>query len=254
MRYVQRNFLNWCVQIFSTSWLSSGDCNPLFPFLKEILGYKVRDTELYQKAFIHRSMNQKDEEGAVLSFERLEYLGDSILSTVVAKFLYEKLPYENEGELTRMKSKIVSREKLNAIGKELKLLDHLICSGNKRLFGEDIHGNILEALIGASFVDKGYQQCEKLIHKMILVPYVDLEDTRNQIISYKSLVIEWGQKEKIPVVFRTEKENGKDPDINFKCEILVEEKAMAKVRELSKKKAEEKAAKRVAHILKIKRN
>ena len=103
-------------------------------------------------------------------------------------------------------------------------------------------------------MDKGYQQCEKLIHKMILVPYVDLEDTRNQIISYKSLVIEWGQKEKIPVVFRTEKENGKDPDINFKCEILVEEKAMAKVRELSKKKAEEKAAKRVAHILKIKRN
>lgn len=254
MRYVQRNFLNWYVQIFSKNWLISNADNPLFPFLKNILGYKVRDTDLYKKAFIHRSMNKKDEEGAVLSFERLEYLGDSILGTVVARYLYENLPHEDEGELTRMKSKIVSREKLNAIGKELKLLDYLICSGNKHLFGQDIHGNILEALIGASFVDKGYLQCEKLIHRMILSPHVNLEDTKNQIISYKSLIIEWGQKEKIPVVFHTRKENGKDPDINFKCEIVVDEKSVTKVRGLSKKKAEEKAAKRVAHILKIKRH
>lgn len=242
------------MQIFSKSWLKTHADNPLFPFLKNILGYKVRNADLYQKAFIHRSMNKKDEEGAVLSFERLEYLGDSILGTVVARYLYEKLPHEDEGELTRMKSKIVSREKLNAIGKELQLLEYLICSGNKNLFGEDIHGNILEALIGASFVDKGYLQCEKLIYRMILTPYVNLEDTKKQIISHKSLIIEWGQKEKIPILFQTQKENGKDPNVNFRCEIVVGEKSLVKVRELSKKKAEEKAAKRVAHILKIKRH
>lgn len=241
------------MQIFSKSWLAT-NADPLFPFLKNVLGYKVRDTDLYKKAFIHRSMNKKDEEGAVLSFERLEYLGDSILGTVVALYLYEKLPHEDEGELTRMKSKIVSREKLNAIGKELKLLDHLVCSGNKNLFGQDIHGNILEALIGASFIDKGYLQCEKLIHKIILTPHVNLEETKNQIISYKSLIIEWGQKEKVQIIFKTQKEDGKDPNIHFKCEIVVAEKSVVKVREKSKKKAEEKAAKRVANILKIKRN
>ena len=92
----------------------------------------------------------------LINFERLEFLGDSVIDTIVANHLYEELEKDNEGELTRMKSKIVSREKLNFIGKELQLLDHLVCTGNKENFGDDIYGNILEALIGAVFIEKVY--------------------------------------------------------------------------------------------------
>ena len=196
-------------------------------------------------------MNTKNDQGVYINFERLEFLGDSVIGTVVANYLYNELQEDNEGELTRMRSKIVSREKLNAIGKELNLLDHLICTGKKELFGDDIYGNLLEALIGAVFIDKGYEQCKKVVFKMIITPHVSLHEVKKEIISYKSVLIEWGQKEKISVEFSTAKEQSKDTDINYYCKLMVDDKQLVKVREISKKKAEEKAAKRACKIMKI---
>ena len=134
-------------------------------------------------------MNTKNDQGVYVNFERLEFLGDSAIGTVVANYLYSELREDDEGELTRMRSKIVSREKLNSIGKELKLLDHLICTGKKELFGDDIYGNLLEALIGAVFIDKGYEQCKKVVFKLIIDPHVSLLDVKKEIISYKSVLI-----------------------------------------------------------------
>ena len=223
----------------------------LFVRLKKILGYTPNNKGVYRAAFTHRSMNIKDTKGIPLNFERLEYLGDSILSTVVARYLFEELPSADEGKLTRMKSKIVSRDKLNFIGKEMDLLDLLVFTGKKDGFGDDIYGNILEALIGAIFVDKGYEKCKKILGVIFFKPYIELNTLENEVISYKSLLIEWSQKNKEKLVFKTGTDSGMDPEINFYCKILHNDKVLTKSRDISKKKSEERAAKKVARILKL---
>ena len=92
--------------------------------------------------------------------------------------------------------------------------------GKKELFGDDIYGNLLEALIGAVFIDKGYEQCKKVVFKLIIDPHVSLLDVKKEIISYKSVLIEWGQKEKVVVEFSTDKEESKDADINYYCKFM----------------------------------
>lgn len=239
------------MQFFSKIWSKQKSSPSFEAVLKGYLGYSPRNKSVYQTAFTHRSMNTKNDQGVYVNFERLEFLGDSAIGTVVANYLYSELREDDEGELTRMRSKIVSREKLNSIGKELKLLDHLICTGKKELFGDDIYGNLLEALIGAVFIDKGYEQCKKVVFKLIIDPHVSLLDVKKEIISYKSVLIEWGQKEKVVVDFSTDKEESKDADINYYCKLRINEKQLVKVRAVSKKKAEEKAAKRACKIMKI---
>lgn len=239
------------MQFFSKLWAKEKAAPSLNKVLWEILGYKPKNQELYQTAFTHRSINIKNSQGVYINFERLEFLGDSVIDTIVANYLYTQLENDNEGELTKMKSKIVSRDKLNFIGKELALLDQLICTGNKDHFGDDIHGNILESLIGAVFIDKGYEKCKKIVFKLILNPYISLEEIKKEIISYKSVLIEWGQKEKHSIDFVTQKEESKDLEINYYCKIFLNKDLLIKVREVSKKKAEEKAAKRAYKVLKI---
>lgn len=240
------------MQFFPKIWSKEKETSSLDGILKEILGYTPKDKPLYQTAFTHRSVNLKNEAGVFINFERLEFLGDSVIDTVVAHYLYKELNHDNEGELTKMKSKIVSREKLNFIGKELDLLDHLHCTGNKENFGDDIYGNILEALIGAVLIDKGYERCKKIVHKIILEPHISLTDIKKEIISYKSVLIEWGQKEKQHIQFLTEKEDSKDSTINYYCKLMLNDKLLIKVRAVSKKKAEEKAAKRAYKVMRIK--
>jgi ribonuclease-3 len=238
------------VKFISKIWSKKPVDHLLFVKLKKTLGY-TPNKAVYKAAFTHRSMNIKDTKGTPLNFERLEYLGDSIISTIVAYYLFEKLPGANEGELTRMKSKIVSRDKLNFIGKEMGLLDLLVCTGKKDGFGDDIYGNILEALIGAIFVDKGYENCKKILEVIFFKPYIDLNTLENKVISYKSLLIEWNQKNKENLVFETEADNGMDPDINFYCKIVHNDKVLAKSRDISKKKSEERASKKAVKILKL---
>lgn len=239
------------MQFFPKIWSKQNSSPSFDTVLKGYLGYSPRNKSVYQTAFTHRSTNHRNKQGKTVNFERLEFLGDAVIGTVVANYLYTELQEDDEGELTRMRSKIVSREKLNAIGKQLNLLDHLICTGKKELFGDDIYGNLLEALIGAVFIDKGYEQCKKVVFKLIIDPHISLMEVKKEIISYKSVLIEWGQKEKINVEFFTKKEDSKDTDINYYCKLIVNEKQLVKVRELSKKKAEEKAAKRACTIMKI---
>lgn len=240
------------MQFFPKIWSKEKGNPSLDEALKEILGYSPKNKALFKTAFTHRSVNSKNEDGVYVNFERLEFLGDTVIDTVVAHFLYCELDQDNEGELTKMKSKIVSREKLNFIGKELGLLDHLFCTGGKDNFGDDINGNILEALIGAVFVDKGYERCKKIVFKVILDPYISLNDVKKEIISYKSVLIEWGQKEKQNIQFLTEKEDSKDATINYYCKLILNDELLIKTREVSKKKAEEKAAKRAYKVMRIK--
>lgn len=240
------------MHFFSKFWSRKATEPNLAAALKKILGFTPRKISLYQKAFTHRSVNIKNSEGVPINFERLEFLGDAIIDAVVAHYLFITLKNDNEGELTRMKSKIVSRDKLNSIGKKLHLLDFLICTGKKENFGVNIYGNLLEALIGAVFIEKGYKTCKKIVFKLILDPHINIAEVKKEIISYKSVLIEWGQKQKTPIEFITEKENSNDLEINYRCKLFVNEKLLLKVREVSKKKVEEKAARRAFSILNIK--
>ncbi|MDA7849480.1 ribonuclease III, partial [Flavobacteriaceae bacterium] len=128
--------------------------------ISQVVGYTPKKLYYYVKAFTHGSTNQKDSFGNSVSYERLEYVGDAILSAVIAHYLFEKVLEGDEGYLTKMRSKIVSREHLNEIGKELGLSSLLRTKIPINQFGDNIHGNLLEALTGAVFLDKGYAACE----------------------------------------------------------------------------------------------
>jgi ribonuclease III len=215
-----------------------------FNSLQKILGFSPTELEPYRKAFTHRSSNKLDKEGNPMNYERLEFLGDAMLSSVIAGYLFSKAPYGDEGYLTKMRSKIVSREHLNELGKDLNLIQFIESKVPVQHFGDNIHGNIFESLIGAIYLDKGYSFCEKFINSRVIVPYVDISRLEGKVISYKSLVIEWCQKEKRVFHFDIFEDNAIDGQRLFGVRLSIDEKVIAKARATSKKKAEEKAAQR----------
>ncbi|ALJ05698.1 ribonuclease III [Pseudalgibacter alginicilyticus] len=234
MKYSIRNILN-------SRSKANGN---FFMEITKILGHKPKNTSIYKKAFTHRSMNIKDSEGNAINYERLEFLGDAMLSAVIASHLYLEVPSGDEGYLTKMRSKVVSREHLNELGKELNLLSLVESKIPSGQFGENIHGNLFEALVGAIFLDRGYKHCEKFIYKRVIIPYVDIETLEGKVISYKSLLIEWCQKEKKTFDYNVYEDTGNDDVRHFSVKLSIDEKVVSKARATSKKKAEEKASKR----------
>ena len=212
--------------------------------LKKILGFKPKSKDLYLKAFTHRSMNIKDDKGNPINYERLEFVGDAIISAVIASYLFGEVPQGDEGYLTKMRSKVVSREHLNELGKELNLIDLVESKIPKSNFGNNIHGNLFEALVGAIFLDRGYKHCEKFIYQKIINPHVDIETLEGKVISYKSLLIEWCQKEKKTFDYDVYEDTGNDELKHFSVKLSIDDKVISKARATSKKKAEEKASKR----------
>jgi len=212
--------------------------------LTKILGFKPKQIKFYSTAFTHRSMNIKDSKGNAINYERLEFLGDAMLSSVIASHLYIEVPSGDEGYLTKMRSKIVSREHLNELGKDLNLIDLVESKIPPGQFGDNIHGNLFEALVGAIFLDRGYKYCEKFIFKRVIIPYVDIQTLEGKVISYKSLLIEWCQKEKKTFGYHVYEDTGNDDVRHFSVKLSIDEKVIAKARATSKKKAEEKASKR----------
>ena len=213
--------------------------------LKKLLNFSPRKINKYKKAFTHRSVQIVDNKGNPINYERLEFLGDSILGSVIAAYLYKKVPSGSEGYLTQMRSKIVSREHLNELGKDLNLIRFVKSNIDQTNVGDNIHGNIFEALIGAIFMDKGYNSCQKFIHQNVIVPYVDIAKLEGKITSYKGLIIEWCQKQKKKYTFDTYEDSGNDPVKHFSVKISIDGEQIAKGRATSKKKAEEQASKRV---------
>jgi ribonuclease-3 len=215
-----------------------------FVAVQKIIEFKPINLKYYEKAFTHRSSNKTDEKGNPINYERLEFLGDSMLSSVIAAHLYKEAPLGDEGYLTKMRSKIVSRDHLNELGKDLHLVDLVNSKVPTAHFGDNIHGNIFEALVGAIFLDKGYSGCEQFIQRRVIIPYVNIARLEGKVISYKSLVIEWCQKEKKIFHFDIFDDNGNDGQKYFGVKLSIDEKVIAKSRATSKKKAEEIAAKR----------
>lgn len=215
-----------------------------FMRMQSILGFKPKDIVHYEKAFTHRSLGLKKEDGNPFNYERLEFLGDAMLGAAIAAHLFNEVQGGNEGYLTKMRSKVVSRKHLNELGRELNLLRYVRASIPKEHFGVNIHGNLFEALVGAIYLDRGYTYCRKFINKRVIEPYVDIEKLEGRIISYKSVLIEWCQKEKKIFKFDVYEDTGQDAIKHFGVKLHIDGKTVAKARATSKKKAEEIAAKR----------
>lgn len=215
-----------------------------FKRMQRILGFKPKEIAHYEKAFTHRSLGLKKEDGNPFNYERLEFLGDAMLGAVIAAHLFEEVQGGNEGYLTKMRSKVVSRKHLNELGRELNLLRYVRASIPKEHFGANIYGNLFEALVGAIYLDRGYLYCRKFIYKRVIEPYVDIEKLEGRIISYKSVLIEWCQKEKKAFKFDVYEDTGQDSVKHFGVKLTIDGSIAAKARATSKKKAEEIAAKR----------
>lgn len=211
--------------------------------LKKILGFRPKDLSIYRRAFTHRSTN-KISNGIPQNYERLEFLGDAMLGAVIAAYLFKKVPEGDEGYLTKMRSKVVSREHLNELGRDLNLVKFLKTGNSVQQFGGNVYGNVFEALVGAIYLDRGIRYCEKFIHKRVIKPYVDIKKLEGKVISYKSIFIEWCQKNKKKFAFETYDDDGKDDPKHFGVRLKLDDETIAKARATSKKKAEELAAKR----------
>ena len=227
---------------------SSGN---FFSKLQKKLGIRTSNKAIYEEAFTHRSSNLKNSEGEAINFERLEFLGDALLTSIIAEYLFQYYPLAKEGALTKLRAKIVSRVKLNQIGKEMGLFELAQISNHNKNFGDDIHGNLLESLIGALFIDKGYVKTKNFLIKKIIHPYVDMERLESLVLSYKAFLIEWGQKQKKEIQFVTEENAGVHSKISYTAQIFLDREPLVKSKALSKKKAEEKASRIAARILKI---
>ena len=174
----------------------------LYVFCHNMLGFYPGDIELYKLAFVHRSMSIKSRLGW-MNNERLEFLGDSILDSVVADVLYNAFPKRREGFLTSTRSKIVQRESLNRVGERLGLPQVVKWSQKSQSHNSYIFGNAVEALVGAVYLDKSYNRCFKFVKERILDAYFDLRNVAKTEINFKSHLIEWSQKYHISVEYNT---------------------------------------------------
>jgi ribonuclease-3 len=238
--------MNFPSNIFNSQSKEDGN---FFLGITNILGFKPKNIAIYKKAFLHRSSNRRDKQGNPMNYERLEFLGDAMLGTIISLHLYKEVPAGDEGYLTKMRSKIVSRKHLNELGKDLNLIQYVESRIPKSHFGDNIHGNVFEALVGAIYLDRGYKYCAKFIDDRVIEPYVDIEQLEGKVISYKSLLIEWCQKQKKDFKYNIYEDTGNDPLKHFAVKFSINGKVMAKARATSKKKAEEKASKRAFFAL-----
>ncbi len=173
----------------------------LYVFIHNTTGYYPRDIRLYQLAMVHRSKPVKTPDGHWTNNERLEFLGDAVLDTVVADYLYATYPHKHEGFLTSTRAKIVQRESLNRIGAKLRLDSHVHALMHTSSHNSYICGNALEALVGAVYLDQGYQRCHKFIINRLIKKHFDLNNLVKTEQNFKSRLIEWTQKYRVTIEF-----------------------------------------------------
>ena len=223
----------------------------LFQSIKNIFGFYPENIFLYKLAFRHKSVVQETFNGIKISNERLEYLGDAILSAVVADFLFKKFPFKDEGFLTEMRAKIVSRSQLNNLSFKLGIDKLVYYSKDIKNHFRSMNGDAFEAFIGALYIDKGYNFTRKIIIQRIINYHLNIEELENIELNYKSKLIEWSQKEKKSVEFVVKDEIGEGFHKQHVIEVYINNEAVAVGIDFSIKKAEQNAAEKAFLKLKI---
>ncbi len=212
-----------------------------------LIGIYPRKLFLYKLAFSHKSSSGNgfeilaESQSSLENNERLEYLGDAILGSIVAEYLYTKYPTGNEGFLTKMRSKIVMRKSLNHIADDMEL-DVLLTNYNNTKISTSMLGNALEALVGAVYLDFGYRTTKKVVVKKILRSYLDIHKLENLNHNYKSLLLEHCQKNGRAVSYELREQYKLDKRDRFKIAVLVDGRELADADDFNKKSAEQAAS------------
>lgn len=217
--------------------------------LRRVLGFTPRRLYLYKLAFYHKSMNDELTQNNQHN-ERLEYLGDSILSTIVAEYLFKKYPSEDEGFLTKMRSKIVKRKTLNEIANQMGL-DIILNEYSQGRISNSMMGNAFEALVGAIYLEKGYQATKSYIISEVLRRHVDIHTLESKDDNFKSQILEWGQKNSVSIDYKLLSKYKRDKRDRFKVAIVVDGEEVANADDFSKKSAEQSASKSAIKKLNI---
>lgn len=208
------------------------DKKKLKKFIRKTLGVKVTKYPIYAKAFTHKSIEPDH------SNERLEFLGDAILSGIIAEHIFNIYPTKDEGDLTQIKSNMESRKQLNRIGAHFGLSNYVLYNDTPKGH-KNIEGNTLEALIGALFIDKGAIKTKKVVMKKIIKPYFNMKHVEKAVQDFKTQMIIWGQKEKKTIEFDT---NSIKAQQIFEAKLMIDGKLISTAKGETKKKAEKKAS------------
>jgi ribonuclease-3 len=208
-------------------------------FIRKKFGISVSNTSLYEEALRHSSASIS-EEGRKNNNERLEFLGDSVLDAVVADYLYNKYPRLPEGELTKMKSKVVRRENLNDLGRSLGLEEQIKLNIGKQPLQESMLGNAFEALVGAIYMDKGFGTTRKILIELLKKHGLDTKV--HDLVDYKSKLQEWAQKNKKHIRYEVVEEKQNGGKMYFKISLRIDFNEWSIGEGGSKKVAEQRAA------------
>ena len=217
-----------------------------------MLGFLPGRVSHYKLAFKHKSASTSQENGDLINNERLEYLGDAILDAIVADYLFRKFPGNDEGFMTKMRARIVKRKNLNFLAAKIgipQMVTIQASAGNK---AKHLYGNALEALMGAIYLDHGFQTAQRFFIRKILQKHINLIQLAKKDSDYKSRIIEWTQKNRIEVVFKSKVEHAADGVLpSFISTISLNGKQKGTGRGGSKKEAEQRAAKEALASIEI---
>lgn len=223
----------------------------LYRAFYKMLGFYPHDISLYQEALLHKSMLAHAKSGTPLNNERLEFLGDAILSAVVGEIVFHHFPRKREGFLTNTRSNIVKRESLGKLAAEIGLDKLIQCSEHNQMHNSYLAGNAFEALIGAIYLDRGYTYCKCFVEDKILHRLIDLDKVAYQEVNFKSKLLEWCQKHKVVLEYvllaETKEEDG-SPLFNTK--VVMNGIECSRGKGYSKKESQQKASKNALHRLK----
>lgn len=210
-------------------------------FLIKEFGYRPNELSCFKIALTHKSISNVSED--MPSNERLEFLGDAILDSVVAEFLFVKFPEADEGYLTKVKAKIVSRNTLANIADQMSLKDYISFQKGRSIKIATLEGNALEALIGAIYLDAGFDSARKAIIHHVFRLYLDLTTLLEKEIDFKSKLFIWAQKNKLSLDFNIIREDHNNGQWEYETEVIVNDRSYGKGIGESKKAAEQIAAK-----------
>lgn len=215
----------------------------LYLSLYKILGFFPKDIHYYKQALMHKSIMRR-EKGKPINNERLEFLGDAILGAVVGHIVYIHFDGKREGFLTNTRSKIVQRETLNKLARELGITDLILSSGHSSSHNSYLGGNAFEALVGAIYLDKGYKACMQFVEKRILGNFINIDKVAYKEVNFKSKLIEWSQKNRVNIDFKVVEEKkveGGSP--MFVYQVLIEGIEGGIGRGYTKKESQQQASK-----------
>lgn len=224
----------------------------LYSSLYQILGFYPKDIHFYKQALLHKSSSVKSEQGKWINNERLEFLGDAILDAIVGDIVFRRFDGKKEGFLTNARSKIVQRETLNKVAIEIglhKLIKYSVHSNNSH--NSNMCGNAFEALIGAIYLDRGYDCCMQFMQRRILDKYISVDSIAYKEVNFKSKLIEWTQKNKVGISFEL-LEQGSESDGTpiFSSQVFLQGIQCGIGKGYSKKESQQTAAKETLEMLK----